>query len=540
MFARRILAVVLFMAVSASGRLPAQGRGAAPTLILSGGKIFTADSARPWAEAVSIRGERIVAVGTNDAIRRSAGPRTRMIDLGGRVVIPGINDSHDHVGNVVMPGEFATGASPTPNPSFAQVLDSVRAIAARTPKGTWIKTSIGMHILDDTAARRTALDRVTVDHPVILWAWWGHGAILSSAGMRALGIAERAPDPLGGWYERDAAGQLTGKLDEYAVWGAMRRMYSMQPEHVLLAGLRAFADSSVRLGVTTVQDMAGDLEPGLMLRVMRDAKLPIRMRLVRWSIPDASGRNEREWNVANVHPAPRVEVSGRKWVLDGTPIERNALHRTPYAGAPTAAGQHGRIDFSLDTVRAILSGALLPHAQQLHLHIVGDSTSALVVALMGSLAPDSVWRTKRVRFEHADGLDEPAAMQRARELGIVASQPREGRPLKTWSSAGIALAYGSDGWRNPFYNMMAALGAGRTGSAEALTREQAVTMYTRGSAYAEFAESEKGTIAPGMLADIAVLSQDIFTLPLQALPGTTSVLTIVGGRVVRDVLPVRR
>ena len=88
--------------------------------------------------------------------------------------------------------------------------------------------------------------------------------------------------------------------------------------------------------------------------------------------------------------------------------------------------------------------------------------------------------------------------------------------------------------------MMAALGAGRTGSAEALTREQAVTMYTRGSAYAEFAEAEKGTIAPGMLADIAVLSQDIFTLPLQALPGTTSVLTIVGGRVVREVLPVRR
>lgn len=538
MFALRVLVTVaLLMSVPAAERLSTQQGAASPTLILSGGKIFTADSTRPWAEAVAIRGERIVAVGTNDAIRRMAGTHTREIALAGRVVIPGINDAHDHVGDVALPGEFATSASPTPDPVFSEVLDSVRAIAARTPKGTWIKTTIGLHVLDDSTARRMALDRASTDHPVFLWTWWGHGAVLNSAALHALGVAEKAPDPLGGWYERDAAGRLTGRLDEYAEWAAVRRLFSMQPERALVSGVRAFADSSLRLGVTTVQSMAGDLTPSLMLRVMHDANPPIRVRLIRWSIPDARGRNEREWNVASVHPAARVVVSGRKWVLDGTPIERNALRRATYTGVPTAAGPHGRLNFPLDTVRAILTAALFPHAQQLHLHIVGDSTPGLVLALMGSLAPDSVWRTKRVRFEHAPGLVGPA-VQRAHELGIIVAQPRAGTPLKSWTSANIPLAYGSDMLRNPFYNMMVAVGGGRGGNAsEALTREQAVTMYTRGSAYAEFSESEKGTIAPGMLADIAVLSQDIFTIPLQALPGTTSMLTIVGGQVVRDVRP---
>jgi len=538
MFVVRALFILAFLvAVPAPGQVPAAPAGAAPTLILTGAKIFTADSARPWAEAVAIRGERIVAVGTTDAIKRLAGPHTREIALDGRVVIPGINDAHDHVGDVALPGEFATSALPTPDPLSAEVLDSIRAVAARTPKDVWIKTTIGMHILDDTTVRRAALDRVAAGHPVFLWTWWGHGAVLSSAALRTLGIAETAPDPLGGWYERDAAGRLTGRLDEYAEWSALRRLYSMQPERRLVASIRAFANSSLRLGVTTVQSMAGDLTPPVMLRVMRDANPPIRIRLIRWSIPDSLGRNEQEWDVANVHPAAHVIVSGRKWVLDGTPIEGNALRRAAYPGARAAVGPHGRLNFPLDTVRAMLAAALLPGAAQLHLHVVGDSTPGLVLTLMESLAPDSVWRTKRVRFEHAPGLVGPL-VKRAHELGIVVAQPRAGTPLKSWTAANIPLAYGSDMLRNPFYNMMVAVGGGAGGNpAEALTREQAVTMYTRGSAYAEFAESEKGTIAQGMLADIAVLSQDIFTIPLKALPGTTSVLTIVGGQVVFNVLP---
>lgn len=503
-----------------------------PTLILTGGRIFTADSVRPWAQALAIRKDRVVAVGTDTEVRRLAGPATHEIALGGRVVIPGINDSHDHLGDIPLTGEFRTGASPTPDPTVAQVLDSVRSVAMRTPPGTWIKADIGLRVLDDTAMRRSALDRVAPGHPVLLHSWWGHGALLNTTALRTLGIVDTAPDPLGGWYERDQSGRLTGRLDEYAEWGAIRRLYSTLPESALVAGLRTFADSSLRMGVTTVQDMAGYLDPGLTTRTFRDARLPIRVRLIRWSIPNALGLNDAEWDSVNARPASMVAVFGRKWVLDGTPIEQNALRRAAYAGTPE---WHGRLNFPMDTVRAILAAALRPGAPQLHLHIVGDSTVDLVLSQMQALAPDSAWRTRRVRFEHAPGLRGPL-IERAHRLGIVIAQPRAGSPLRAWHDGGIPLAYGSDGLRNPFYNLMVAVTGQRGNPAETLTREQAVVMYTRGSAYAEFAEGEKGTLAPGMLADLAVLSQDIFTIPPQALPGTTSLLTIVGGRIVRDKL----
>ena len=518
---------LLLCAAHANGQ---SSHRAVADIILTGGKVFTSDSTRRWAEAVAIHGERVMAVGTTVEMRRLAGRATREIALGGRVVIPGINDAHDHVGDVPMTGEFRTGASPTPDPTLAQVLDSIHALGARTPAGTWITTPIGMAILNDTAARSGALDRAANGHPVFLTAWWGHGQVLNTAALRAVGIAESAADPLGGWYERDATGRVTGRLDEYAGWGALRRIYSMFPEATIVAGLRTFADASVRMGVTSVQDMAGYFDPRVTARALREARLPIRVRVIRWSIPDASGRNEKEWNVVAQNPAPRVSVSGRKWVLDATPIEQFALMRRPYPGRP---GWYGRLDFPLDTVRAILRGALAPRAAQLHLHIVGDSTTELVLSAMESLASDSVWRSRRVRFEHGNGVV-GAQVERVRRLGIVIAQPRIGTPLRSWMHAGIPLAYGSDNLRNPFYNMMGAV-SGRAGdSTEAITREQAVEMYTRGSAYAEFTEHDKGTLASGMLADLAVLSQDIFTIPARALPGTTSLLTMVGGRIMHD------
>ncbi|MGI8559781.1 MAG: amidohydrolase [Solirubrobacteraceae bacterium] len=501
----------------------------APSLILTEGKLFTSDSARPWAEAIAIRGDRVVAVGTTAEVRRLAGRGTREITLGGRVVIPGINDSHDHVGDVALPGEFRTSASPTPDPPLAQVLDSVAAVAARVPDGSWIKTTIGLRILDDSAARRATLDRASGGRPLILSAWWGHGALLNTAALRELGIPDSAADPLGGWYERDVRGRLTGRLDEYAAWGVERRIYSAIPEQRLVAALSAFADSSLRVGVTTVQDMAGYLEPRLTVRAFRDARLPIRVRLIRWSIPDAAGRNEGEWDAVDAHPVPMVAVSGRKWVLDGTPIERDAFRRAPYAGS---LAWRGRLDFPPDTIRAMLAEALRPGAAQLHLHIVGDSTAEIVLSQMQALASDSTWRSKRVRFEHG-ALTTDSQLARALRLGIVISQPRYGARLRWWHEAGIPLAYGSDALRSPFYNFMMAVTGGPRPS-EALSREDAAVMFTRGSAYAEFAEREKGTLAPGMLADLAVLSQDIFTVPPSALAATTSVLTIVGGRIVHD------
>ncbi len=532
------------------GALHAQGaRPAPPELILTGGKVFTADSARPWAEAVAIRAERIVAVGSTAEVGRLAGPATRRIELGGRVVVPGFNDAHDHLGGAEFGVSFAMASSPTPDPGAAEVLDSVRALAGRTPAGTWLHTRVGLRILEDTAGRRAALDRAAPGHPVILWAWTGHGAIVNTAAMRALGIAEDARDPLGGWHDRDSAGRLNGALHEYAEWAPLRRLYSGVADSVVVASLRAYAADAVRMGITSAQSMNGYLDPPKTVRVLRAARLPIRLRVIPYLLTDANGRRLAEWRDVERRPAPLTVISGTKWVLDSTPIDRNAVMRQAYLDRP---GWHGRLDFPPDTIRAMLAEALTGR-EQLMLHIAGDSTLRVVFDAMRALAPDADWRERRVRIEHGDWLGGDL-LPVARRLGIVLVQnpthfaldpamlhARFGRvsaefqPVRSTVAAGVPLAIGSDGPNNPFVNLMFAV-THPSRPDEALTREQAVIAYTRGAAYAEFAEREKGTLAPGMLADLAVLSQDIFTIPVPALPATSSVLTLVGGAVVHDQL----
>ena len=536
-----------------AGRLAAQSpvasaRAAAPDLILTGGKIFTADSTRPWAAAVAIRGGRIAAVGTTAEIGRLAGRRTRRIALGGRVVVPGFIDAHDHVGAAEYGVSFSMGAEPMPDPDIAPVLDSLRAVAARTPAGTWLHTVVGLRVLADSTARRAALDRVAPDHPVLLWAWTGHDMILNSAGLRALAIAEAVADPLGGHYTRDAAGRLTGHLDDYAEWVAERRLYSALPDRVLVGELRRYAAEGVRLGITSVHDMNGYLDPAATARVLRAARLPIRLRVVPYPMTDARGLRGDEWHGRAGALGPRTTVAGVKWVLDGSPIDRRTLMRAPYADRP---GWHGALQFPVDTVRAILARALATR-EQLHLHVTGDSSIRVVFNLMRALAPDSAWRGRRVRIEHGDFVA-GELLPVARRLGVVVVQnpshfsldpamvrarfgrvPDDFQTARSLVAAGVPLAFGSDGQpRNPFVHLMFAV-THPLHPKEALTREQAVAAYTRGSAYAEFAEREKGTLAPGMLADLAVLSQDIFTVPAEALPATTSVLTVVGGTVVHD------
>jgi predicted amidohydrolase YtcJ len=515
--------------------LEAQPRAAgAADLVLRRGRIFTADGANPWAESVAIVGERLVFVGADSAVQRHIGVGTREIDLAGRVVIPGINDAHDHLGGDAPPGaSFRTSVSPTPDDAFRVVQDSVRAIVARTPPGTWVSAFIGIGVLNDAFARRAALDRIAPQHPVVLSAWWGHGVLLNSAAMRRLELDETAPDRIGGWAERTVDGRTTGRLDEYAGWEALRRVYSRMPEDDVVAGLRAVSNDGLRLGVTSVQNMAGYLTPAVTISIFRRADLAQRVRLVRWPMADATGRNTIEWDTVGTRVAPRVVVSGRKWVLDATPIDQFALNRRAYPDRPA---WYGRLNFAMDTVRAMLADALRPDAAQLHLHVVGDSAALLVLDAMRAMAPDSVWRTKRVRLEHGNGIV-GAAVRRARELGIVIAQPRQNSaPLRTWFAAGIPVAYGSDGLRNPFVHLFAAVAPTRD-SAESITREQAVLMLTRHAAFAEFTEQENGALMVGMLADLAVLSQDVFTVPTRALPGTTSVLTVIGGRVVHDARP---
>jgi predicted amidohydrolase YtcJ len=553
---RALLAVATLLLGAA--RLPAQ----TADLVLTGGKVFTADSARPWAQAIAIRGERIIAVGSDADIAKLAGSATRRTELGGRVVVPGFNDAHAHLGchgssspNPAVITLARISEDPFADPPFATVADSLRALAARLPAGRWIGATIAATVLEDSAARRAALDTIVAEHPVWLGAWTGHGVVLNSAALRTLGIDDTADDPPGGRYEREAGSRrLTGLLEEYAVMQARRRLCGMQPESVLVASLRAEGQQFPRYGITSVQNMAGELEPELFMRVATAAEMPVRLRMISFPVASSGGDVRGNWRAERLPGDPvrnaaggTVSASGVKWILDGTPIERLAAHRRPYRDRP---GYFGRLNFPPDTIRTLLLEARARREQPL-LHAGGDSTLAVVLDLMERNG-GSDWAAVRVRLEHGDGLA-PDLLARARPLGVVLVQNPSHLavpvfterfepeilagffPLRSAIAAGVPLALGSDGPINPFLNILFAT-THPARPEEALTREQAVIAYTRGSAYAEFAEGEKGTLAPGMLADLAVLSQDIFLVPPSALPATTSVLTMIGGRIVFDML----
>lgn len=523
-------------------------------LILLGGKVFTADSTQPWATALAIAGERVLSVGDDDAVRALAGPRTRTIELGGRVVVPGFNDAHMHIAADRGGMRLDFGEQrPPPDPSMALVLDTLGRTVAEAPPGSWILSGqISASVLDSPAPR-DALDRVAPDHPVMLTADTGHGSVLNSAALRALGYDETTRDPPGGKFLRDRSGRLTGVLVEYAHTNAVARQVGRRSAAVHGTALHQASAEALRLGITSIQSIASNMAPMPALQALRESPPPVRLRVI--PMPTTNqGATLSIWRAAEkTWPLPadgHARVAGVKWMLDGTPLERQAALRAPYQDRHGAAGA---LNFSDDEIRARLREALMqpPGAKnQLLFHTCGDRSAEQVLRLMKELAPAEAWRRRRVRLEHAEGLFEDL-LPLARELGVIvvenpghfADPPglslarlgpervRQYQPLRSLEAAGIPIALGSDGVVDPFLNLMYAT-THPNNPREAVSRETAVVAYTRGSAYAEFAEHDKGRLAPGQLADLAVLSQDIFTVDTHALPDTTSLMTIVGGRIV--------
>src|SRR5919202_3945190 len=194
----------------------ARGQQAPADLILFGGKVFTGDPARPSAEAVATRGERVIAVGTSAEVKRLAGATTRVVDLGGRVVVPGFNDAHFHF--MPDPQGFRLQFK-TMEPSWEETGAAIEQAVKQTPAGAWIFGRVGRDVVLNEQVNRFALDRLAPDHPVLLRAYYGHGYILNSQAMPLLQIAEEEPDPAGGFYERVAGSKrINGRLWEYAEW----------------------------------------------------------------------------------------------------------------------------------------------------------------------------------------------------------------------------------------------------------------------------------------------------------------------------------
>lgn len=516
---------------------------AAPQLVIVNAKVFTADPARPRAEAVAIENGRFSAVGNNADIRALAGPTTRVIDAGGRLSTPGLIEAHVHLGWNLPSAPLPMPGMPFPGPTGEQALAAVEA-AAKTP-GDWISAFIGPSVARDGRNWRQALDASAPDRPVVLFGFWGHTTILNSAALTRLGIAEDVQDPLGGWWGRDAGGRLDGRAYESAEGMGWKLVVAPNPAQ-LANQFREAAQRYARWGVTSIHLMNSGRSLEVTLDTLAIAGTPQKWTVYSWA--RTAPRVADAWAAIDAAPKrlpERVRIDGPKWILDGTGVEQNSLQRETYIGRP---GWRGRSNYTDDQLREILQTALR-RPEQLALHAVGDAETDRLFKMMESLAPPATWKAKRVRVEHGDGIRDDTLAQAAR-LGVVVTQnpthllppqssggppPLFDRPslLRGLLTAGVPLALGSDGGAdeaNPFLNIMLAT-TYRALPGEALSREQALLAYTAGGAFAERQERLKGRIMPGMEADLAVLSQDILSVPLQALPATRSLLTVVDGEI---------
>jgi len=526
-----------------------------PDLILWNGKIFTSNLTNPYAEAIAIRGDRIVAVGESDPIRDLAGPPTAQVDLGGRTVIPGINDAHMHFD--IVPRDSVELDFGSLNPTWETVSRSVSAAVAKAGRGAILLGDIGPSTFCDLRANRESLDLLSENHPIILTVLTGHAAILNSVALSRFGFRKEDPDPLGGRLERSADDRLSGVLREYAVFELMRRIGDSTSDSEAVPRLRARLAKAAEFGITSIQNMSNAMTPERCLALLEQVPTPIRVRVIRMPMTGPRGRDVEEGRPPQRGRLPLVTQDGTKWVLDGTPVEgtfeprlargerfANALSVGPSQLEELAWGFPAT--FPEDEIPVILEESLADE-DPLMLHLSGRPTAASVVAAMEASGGAQTWASKRVRFEHGDGLS-PELLSRVAKLGVVVVQNpghfsglssstglimQSVQPLRSLLVANIPVALGSDGPMNPFLNIMLATTHPNHPS-EAVSREQAVVAYTHTSAYAEFAEGEKGSLEPGKLADVSVLSQDIFSVPTQQLPRTVSVLTIVGGRVVHN------
>jgi predicted amidohydrolase YtcJ len=255
--------------------------------------------------------------------------------------------------------------------------------------------------------------------------------------------------------------------------------------------------------------------------------------MVAWPRSTPEGRQISEWPLNDSHPTPMSTISGIKYCIDGTPMEGNSLRSKPYHQRGIG---NGRLNYPVDTIRQIIHEALVTK-RQLLLHITADSSFGIVLNLIKESGTAEQWKPLRLRVEHND-VGNPSKEQRKvlKDYGIMMMHTPKfafDSPVRSLLADGILVGIAPDGTTNPFLDILLVTSK-QSNPNENISREQAVIAFTKTNAFAEFKEKEKGMLVKGMLADLAVLSQDIFTISDQQLPSTTSVLTMIDGKIMYE------
>ena len=552
---RALAASVIAMSLS----VPATDRtqsSARPNLVLVNGRVWTADPTRPSAEAVAIAGSRIVAVGTNTDIRALAGKAT-VVDVAGGFVVPGFIDSHVHF----LDGGFRLASVQLRDASTRnEFVARIKAFAATAPPGAWITGGDWDHTLwGGELPRRDWIDAVTANNPVWISRLDGHMALANSAAMKAAGIPDDAQDVSGGEIVRDAQGHLTGVLKDNAMSLVESKVPSPSKEmedRALDAAMRYVAAQ----GVTSVDNMGTWEELEVFARAAAQGKLRTRIYA---AVPLRTWTRLRDAVAArrlggDGHGDEWLRVGALKGFMDGSLGSHTAAFVQPFTDAPT---ERGLFVNTPEDMYSWISGA---DRAGLHvmIHAIGDRANATVLDIFERVEHENGARDRRFRIEHAQHLAS-ADIPRFRALGVIASMqpyhaiddgrwaekaigPERSRTTYAFRSlldAGARLAFGSDWYvapPTPLEGIYAAVTRRTLDDKhpngwvpeQKIAVDDALRAYTAGGAFASFEERQKGTIAPGMLADLTVIDRDLRTIAPAEIRNAKVLRTIAGGETV--------
>jgi predicted amidohydrolase YtcJ len=548
------------------GRAAEKPAAVAADLVLLGGKIWTGDKEHPEAQALAAWGGRVLRVGDDADVRPLAGPGARVVDLGGKRVVPGFNDSHAHVlgGGLALSQVALKDAA-----DEAEFGRRLREFDQKLPPGRWMVGGLWDHDRTFGGKYPTAaiLDKYVSGRPAFLRRYDGHMAVANTKALALAGVTAATADPPGGVVGRLADGKTPdGTLRDNAMSLVGRVVPPPSDDEVAEAVQAALAEAR-SFGLTGLQDMdGGDAATRRRLfrvyqRLAKAGRLTARIDL-RWPIADAGELAALGAEAA--FGGDWLTVGGVKGFADGSLGSSTAKMFDPYLNEPGNTGQWVTPPGRLRELVAAADRAGLSVA----VHAIGDRADAELLDVYAEVARADGPRDRRFRIEHAQHL-RPEDYPRFRELGVVASmQPyhavddgrwAEGRigakrcassyAYRALLDAGARLAFGSD-WPVAPLDVLAGVDAavnrrpldgkhpGGWHPAQRITVAEAVEAYTAGSAYAQYQEKDRGALKPGMLADLAVLSRDIFAeAERDHIADTKVVLTVVGGKVVFERKP---
>jgi predicted amidohydrolase YtcJ len=526
-------------------------------LVLTKGKIWTVNPKQPWAEAIAVYGEKIIAVGSNKEIEQYISEKTAVIDLNGKLVLPGLIDSHTHFmqgGQLLLQIDLRSAKS---EEDFAS---KIKEYAESLPPGDWI---LGGNWDEESWPSRKLpakeiIDPYTSENPVLIGRYDGHLSLANSLALKLAGITKQTPDPPGGKIIKNPeTGEPTGILKD-AAENLVSKIIPPASKEQLLAAAHAAMNEAKRFGLTGVMDNTSSADFAIYQNLLKNGELTVRIYslfpLPRW-------KELANLGIKTGFGNDMLKIGCMKGFMDGSVGSRTAMFFDEYNDDPGNYGLPNQMMFPEGNMKEMVSGA---DKAGLHIaiHAIGDKANNLLLNIYKETIEENGERDRRFRTEHAQHLL-PEDIKRFAQLHVIASvQPYhaidDGRwvedrighkrcqttyAFKSLLDAGTTLALGSD-WPvaplNPLTGIYAAVtrrtidGKNPDGwfPEQKISLEEAIKGYTLNGAFAMFEENSRGSLETGKLADMVVLSEDLFSIPPEKIVDAMVMYTILGGKII--------